>query len=435
MILYSDKISPRLKYITSFIGNELSGEPMKLTSDPNIFRSYSGARINYSGEKLSSEELIINPADLLFENGVAEQQISCFDSNGTRAFFKTGGDYSFDIFAAVFYLLSRYEEYLPHKKDSYGRYAHENSLAFRENFLNLPLINIWINDFKEKLKDKFPVLQIKQSYFRLQPTYDIDEAFAYSHKGILNHTGGLLKSLLKRDWSVLSDRIEVFRGLKQDPYDCFDYMDSLHEKLNLNPVYFFIVAEQKGEYDKNIPPSVPIMRNLIKKTADKYPVGIHPSWKSGDYEKMMESEIKLLSGITGKPVTSSRQHYIRFTLPHTFRRLLEAGITDDYSMGYGSINGFRASVASSFYWYDLEKDVQTDLLIHPFCYMEANSFFEQKYLPQRAYEEMMYYYHTIKKVNSTMIIIWHNNFLGSYPHYSGWKEVYETFLKTVSREN
>ena len=157
------------------------------------------------------------------------------------------------------------------------------------------------------------------------------------------------------------------------------------------------------------------MQQLIKQHAEKYSIGIHPSWASGDDDSLLEKEIKTLESATGKKITASRQHYIRFTLPHTFRRLIAAGITDDYSMGYGSINGFRASVASSFYWYDLEKEKQTDLLLLPFCFMEANSFFEQKYLPQRAYEEMMHYYNVVKAVNGTLITIWHNNFLGTYP--------------------
>jgi len=41
-------------------------------------------------------------------------------SKDFSAFFKSEGDYPFDIFSAVFYLLSRYEEYLPYKKDMYG---------------------------------------------------------------------------------------------------------------------------------------------------------------------------------------------------------------------------------------------------------------------------------------------------------------------------
>ena len=101
-------------------------------------------------------------------------------------------------------------------------------------------------------------------------------------------------------------------------------------------------------------------------------------------------------------------------------------------MGYGSINGFRASVASPFYWYDLEKEETTGLLIYPFCFMEANSFFEQKYSPQQALDEIRQYYNTVKSVKGTFISIWHNTFLGTDKLFTGWREVYEKFIKEIS---
>jgi hypothetical protein len=98
-------------------------------------------------------------------------------------------------------------------------------------------------------------------------------------------------------------------------------------------------------------------------------------------------------------------------------------------MGYGSINGFRASVASSFYWYDLEKEETTALRLFPFCFMDANSFYEQHDTPAQAMRELMHYYHLIRKVNGLMVTIWHNTFLGNDPQFAGWKKVYEVFLK------
>jgi hypothetical protein len=370
----------------------------------------------------------------LFENSVTVRQISCFDIKGFKAFFKTEGDYPFDIFAASFYLLSRYEEYLPHRKDVYGRYAHENSLAFREKFLNKPLVNIWIQDLEKVLREKFAGFRGKSTSFTFVPTYDVDEAFAYIQKGFMKKIWGLARTVLKRDGAEFRNRLEVYRGQEPDPYDSFLQMDRLHGRYSLRPVFFFHVGAQRGRYDKNISPSSGVLQKLIRQLAEKYPVGIHPSWKSGDDEKLLAEEISRLSSITGKEIIASRQHYIRFTLPHTFRKLISAGITDDYSMGYGSINGFRASVSTSFYWYDLEKDGPTDLLLHPFCFMEANSFYEQKYLPQRAYEEMMHYYHTVKSVNGRLITIWHNTFLGTYPLFTGWREIYEDFIEVVTRD-
>ena len=98
-------------------------------------------------------------------------------------------------------------------------------------------------------------------------------------------------------------------------------------------------------------------------------------------------------------------------------------------MGYGSINGFRASVASSFYWYDLQREEETPMRIFPFCFMDANARFEQGFTPPQAMTELMHYYHHIRKVNGLMVTIWHNNFLGTDPAFAGWREVYEVFLK------
>ena len=434
MIVYTNKITPRLQYVADFIGKEITGEAFQLTIDSFVFNDYTGPKINYSDTKINNEELRIKNSSLLFENSINGQNITCFEANGYKAFFKADGDYPFDIFAAIFYLLSRYEEYLPHQKDVYGRYAHENSLAFREGFLNLPLVNIWIGDFKRALKNKFSSLNIQHSTFTFQPTYDIDEAYAFREKGLVKTVGGIAKSIVSGEWGMVTERINVLRRKNEDPYDAYEWMDKLHEKNKLRPIYFFHVATEKGKYDKNISPAHPPMKQLIKQHADKCPIGIHPSWKSGDKENLLRKEIETLASTSGKKISSSRQHYIRFDLPQTFRRLIAAGITDDYSMGYGSINGFRASVTSAFYWYDLKKEQPTNLLLHPFCFMEANSFFEQKYLPQRAYEEMMHYYHAVKAVNGTLITIWHNSFLGSYKSFTGWRDVYEEFVRQVSGE-
>ena len=178
-------------------------------------------------------------------------------------------------------------------------------------------------------------------------------------------------------------------------------------------------------------PSEIAVQTIIKQHAEKYAVGVHPSWLSGDDPYLIKEEKERIEHITTTKVTSSRQHYIRFTLPQTFRQLIDAGIKEDFSMGYGSINGFRASVASPFYWYDLEKEVATNLLLYPFCYMEANSFYEQKFSPAEALEEIRHYYNAVKAVDGTIITIWHNTFLGTDEKFKGWREVYRQFVEEI----
>ena len=147
------------------------------------------------------------------------------------------------------------------------------------------------------------------------------------------------------------------------------------------PIIFFLSAKKPSGYDKNISPGKPAMRSLIAYHARGYTVGIHPSWQSGDEEAVLMEEVDELAEITGTPVKYSRQHYIRMNLPKTYRRLIDLGIDKDFSMGYGSANGFRASIASSFYWYDLKAEKKTSLLLFPFCFMDANSFYEDQLKP------------------------------------------------------
>ena len=62
--------------------------------------------------------------------------------------------FPFDPFAASFFMISRYEEYLPHIKDIHGRFEAKESLAFKNNFLEKPIVDIWINLIKKELVEK-----------------------------------------------------------------------------------------------------------------------------------------------------------------------------------------------------------------------------------------------------------------------------------------
>lgn len=432
MLLYSTQISPRLTYISALIGQELFKHDIQVTTNQDAFKNYNGPKINYGSEVVSESEFRIARVDLLFEKNIKSLPIVCFYTQGYKAFFQTSsGDFSFDIFAASFYLLSRYEEYLEHKKDRYGRYSHISSLAHKEDFLHLPLINIWLQDLKKALAKKYEGIQFNTNPFFYLPTYDIDIAFSYLNKGWWRNFGGFASSFIKGQWNDLTERAKVLLRKTSDPFDSYAWLDNLHSHCQVTALYFFLVAEKQKQYDKNISPSAPALQQLIRHYANHYKIGIHPSWQSGDNEDLLEKEIKLLENIAEKKIKDSRQHYLRFTLPQTYRKLIDAGIEKDYSMGYGTINGFRASIASSFYWYDLEKEETTSLGIYPFCFMDANAYFQQKLTPQQAFEELESYFHSIKAVNGLMITLWHNHFLGTDRTFNGWREIYEKFLTVI----
>ena len=443
MLLYTTIASSRLQYTISFI-ESIIGQQIIITTDKEYFLQAEAVKINYSAERIATNEYHIIPHTLLFSTNVIPTDIVVSECRNNPCFFTHQDDHGFDVFAAIFYLISRYEEYLPHQKDMYGRYAHTNSLAYQHNFLDKPLVNYWINDLMQQLFSVYrlpsteldPLSSKLTTYdlrltttFSFTPTYDIDIAYAYNHQSIVKNIGGFFKDLLKADIEKVIERASVYSGTKQDPFDTYQWLDTLHKEHQLAPIYFFLLAKQKGIYDKNIPPSVGAMQQLVQQHAATYSVGIHPSWQSGDNELLVKEEIESIKKITNKPCTTSRQHYIRLTLPNTYRTLIENGITQDYSMGYGSINGFRASVASPFYWYDLEKEAVSTLKLYPYCYMDANSYFEQHLSAEEAGQELQYYHDTVKAVGGQLITIFHNHFLTEQPQWKPWREMYRRFLE------
>lgn len=432
VIIYSHTLTPRLQYVVDFLSQYYS-TPIKLICDEEKYLAHPDPhKINYSYHRLLDQEVWIHSHVLLFESTIRPVKIECFDLNGHRAFFRAEGDTGFDLFAGIFFLLTRYEEYLPHQKDSYGRFSHKASLAYKEGFLQQPLINLWLEDFRKLLQEKFQGIQLPLPVWKLTLTYDIDIAWSYKNKGFKRNAGALAKLFFSGKWGSMVHRIRVIRGKRQDPFDAYKWMDSLHQQFAVQPLYFFLVAQQKGKYDKNIDVHHPAFQSLIRQIAANAAVGLHPSWASGDHPTLLPKEKSWLEKQTEQTITASRQHYLRFDLPATYRRLLAIGISDEYSMGYGTINGFRASVATPFYWYDLKNETKTSLRIHPFCFMDANAYYEEKKSAAEALQEMLDYFEVIRSVNGTMITVWHNSFLGIDDAFAGWRDAYEHFVSKAS---
>ena len=443
MLIYTNDTSSRLQHTISFI-ESIIGHQIVVTTNKELYFLEHSIKINYSTDKICDTEYHIIPHTLLFEKTIIPLEIVVTECRNNPCFFVSQDNHGFDVFAAIFYLISRYEEYLPHQKDMYGRYAHTNALAYKYNFLDKPLVNVWIKDLLKRLSTVYRLpstesvaelttynlqLTTSSSAFSFTPTYDIDIAFEYNHQSIIKNIGGFFKDLLKADIEKVIERATVYSGTKQDPFDTYQWLDTLHQEHHLAPIYFFLLANKKGIYDKNIPPTKKAMQQLVQQHAATYSVGIHPSWQSGDNELLVKVELESIKKITNKPCNISRQHYIRLTLPDTYRILIQNGITQDHSMGYGSINGFRASVASPFYWYDLDKEAVTSLKLYPFCYMDANSFFEQHLSAEEAGEELQYYHDTVKEVGGQLITIFHNHFLTKQPQWKPWREMYLRFLE------
>ncbi|OYY09041.1 MAG: hypothetical protein B7Y11_11740 [Sphingobacteriia bacterium 24-36-13] len=425
LLIYADKLTPRLEYIVS----TLFQEQARTTIDLEYFKKYEGPRLNYSSTNISSIPCHIYPYGLLEQSNICKQDILFSKWKDHPAFFNTEGTIPFDLFSAAFYLITRYEEWLPHQKDSYGRYLPEQSLAYQNGFLQFPLVNYWLDELAKELN-----VQVSRQFF-FKPSYDIDIAYSYLHQSSFRNALGYFKQLVNLKFNQVVERLQVLAGTQNDPYYVYDWLHLLHESLQLKPMYFFLLASRRDALHKNISPNSGAMQLLIRDHAKKYTVGIHPSVIqhnsipiTGTREQVLEKEIKLLAEIIQEPVKNSRQHYIHLNFPETYRALVNSGVEADYSMGYPQINGFRASFTKPFIWFDLVANQPSPLVIYPFCYMDATVIFNEKRTVAEATKTLEDMYKLYQKYGGVFIPIFHNNFLTTQPVFIGWRNMYADFL-------
>jgi len=433
ILIYSKINTPRLQYVLQWIFGEQLGMEWTITDNYNHWQSYQKVKIGYSEEGATENELWIRPSGLLSEEGIKERplQVNRWKHSTILFYNRPGAQIPFDIFSAVFYLISRYEEYLPHNKDKHGRYAWQQSAAGQFSFIQQPVADEWVMQLGILLTLKYGV-KLKARAFTFMPTYDIDMAWRYLYKGALRSMGAYAKDVLKADFKALTKRIAVTRGSATDPFFCFDKLDRLHEDYNIKPVYFWLLGKY-GRFDRNTDPNHPQMQTLIKQVSQKYPIGIHPSYGSHTIAGRLEEEVALLQGITGKAVEKSRQHFIKFDLPATYRKLEAAGIREEYSMGYAGMNGFRAGTSNSFLWYDLSAEKVSGLRVHPFVFMDATARFYNKSSLKETFREWERLYYSVLKVKGSFSVIWHNYILSDYREYKGWWELYKQCLDLAVR--
>ena len=422
LLLYSSFRTPRLEFAAEFIIEELLGLELIITSSEEEFTKFDGAKINYSSMDLNSPVQII-PSGLLRESGIKKQIVCIGKWKNIPVFFMTThtGEIKFDIFSAAFYLLSRYEEYLPFTPDIYGRFPAIDSLAYRNGFLEIPVINCWANQLGDYLQKNYDGLTLAENKFQWINSIDVDTAWAYLNKNIIHTWGSLLKSAFAG--SDFLKRVNVFRGKEQDPFYTFDFLEELYSD-DAEKLIFFFLSGKPGGLDRNIFPGNKNWQNLVKRVSGKFMTGIHPSVKSNLNAKIIQDERNFLESIIAKPIYSSRQHYLKLNFPATYKTLIEIGITDDFSMGFADKAGFRAGTSSPFYFYDISDEKKTELKIWPFAFMDRTLSKYMKLDIQKARDKIIELIDSVHKHGGIFMSLWHNDSLSDYGEWEGWRNVY-----------
>ena len=307
-------------------------------------------------------------------------------------------------------------------------FAATESLAWKYNFIDRPLINEWAGLLAKKLKNTFPSLEISQSSYNHIITADIDSVFSFRCKGLKRTIGGFIRDLLNADFINIKNRLLTITNLKTDPYDVYEQMQTIAIQHKKTIQWFILTANYAAPDNSNNFNNKAVIKK-IQQLGNMGIVGIHPSYASNKKTELLHAEIQTLNKIISKKVHHSRQHFLKLHLPDTYQNLIKENITADFSMGYADKPGFRASIASPFYFFNLKENKTTTLRIYPLVIMDRTFVSYEKSTPNEALAEMIRLRDIVKQNNGTFISLWHNITLANTPEGKHWMKIFKQFIE------
>jgi len=417
--IFSEFENPALTYTLDFVFEEVLGLRYQLTLQSDSL-DFGLPLVNYSNLDLNG--LQIQPSNYLRTESFFETPNSTDKSwYGLPVIFESKGHIPFDVFSAIFFLLSRAEEYNSPATDQHGRFLAENSWAFRNKVLERPIIDEWIEAFKKDLKEKIGDFPFKKHSYQWINTYDIDVAYAHLYRPLKRALGGAFKSGLAGDLESVQKRLKVLAGKEKDPFDTYDYQQDITYNNSSKNIYF-ILSGGNSSYDNALALHHPGMIELIERLKERSEIGIHPSYDSINQIEILRKEITQLKDVLGGKIVSSRQHFLRLQLPDTYRNLISNKIENDFSMGFPHHIGFRSGTSRVHKFFDLKANQATSLKLYPLQIMDGTLIDYMKLKPEEAIEKVSGIVERTKSVNGVLVTLWHNHIL---EEGSAWRRVYE----------
>ncbi len=158
-----------------------------------------------------------------------------------------------DIFSASFFMLTRWEEYVNKNRDSHDRFPAYESLAFKQGFLDRPVVNEYVEELKSMLFEVDDSLAFKEREFKMLLTHDIDHLYQWKNwKQVLRISlGDIVK---RRSLFLAMERVAEYFLIKRnkikDPFDTFDWLMDKSESIGLKSRFYFMSGGVTS-YDNN----------------------------------------------------------------------------------------------------------------------------------------------------------------------------------------
>lgn len=426
MLIVVDEITPRLRYVFDRI-RDFRGVDFHLEVANELLQKEG----YYYSQSWSSSQKGMKAAKLLFEKQLFDGKLSssCFQEEDCLAF-----DEVTDPLAAIFYHLSRMEEYNYTNYDKHGRFQAKDSFLVRYGWAKKLMTERWMDaflkDYSQQMEIPFPNYD---KTLNLTLTFDIDNTFAFKWKPATRIIGSYFKDLLRFDFQRIRTKTAVLFGGRKDPYDTFDKI--IEYATDGTKVQLFWLLGDFDEFDRNVANTSPKHLAFIQQLGTKIPIGLHPSYASNSSDEKLKKEKEILEKVQGKKVLSSRQHFLKLQFPVTYERNISVGFQEDYTLGFGDIIGFRAGTIRKHPFFNILKNREEKYWIHPFSYMDG-TFKDYLVLNNaEAEKEIIEITDESHRFGGDFIVIWHNETISEWHNWKGWSYLIEFTKRRIYETN
>ena len=332
-----------------------------------------------------------------------------------------------DIFASSFFMLSRWEEYVNKTRDIHNRFPANASLAFKFNFLDRPIVNEYIEMLWNMLKKLGIKQDRKKRKFEFVLTHDVDVAYKYI--SFFSGSREIVGDIVKRKNPILaiknfSNKILTHLNLKKDPFDTYDYLMDVSEKVGVKS-YFFLHSSSSAKQDKNNDKFLKQIANKIKKRG--HFLGYHPSYDAyNDFELFIKDKEKI-ENIVEQKLDIGRAHFLRFEIPTTWQIWEDAKMKWDSSLSYADKEGFRCGVCYPYSVFNIITRKKLYLKEKPLIVMEGSFVtYQPDITPKEMKNKIIDLIKIVKKYNGEFVFLWHNSsFNGNWKKF---EFIYEEVL-------
>lgn len=410
--------SPRARYVVRHVFERMLGWPVVFVGSRAELSHAEGPRLCYGTPAVPDAFHV--PLDDRFADPSKTGVAPPIRGTGRDLVLFPSGP-NFDVFAAIFHLISLEEENTITKRDEHGRIAAEELLLVRSQASGFPIVDLWALRLAEQLRAVFPALPTPQRTYRHVLTVDVDNGLKYAARSWQRAMGASAKEITSGKATSFFERWNVRMGRAEDPYATF--VDRLAEVDGyVDRMIAFVLTRGEGRFDHAARIDHPVFVHLLKRLNDVAEIGLHPSYETSRNEKIIARERDQLGKVTGRSINATRQHFLRWRMPDTFRALIANGFTEDHSIGFSDRIGFRAGTCTPFPWYDLERDEETSLMLHPFAVMDSALANHTGAGLQQALGDMKRVSDTVREVKGSFISVWHDRFLSGHQEFKGGPE-------------